>query len=220
MSAAVPDLRVGAWATTTIATDLQSMRARTKDFWANCRWGQLGVVVEIGRDGSLLVRHLDGQIAAYDLCELEPTQVREGVRALIHRWSEVGTQYLLLERSDSDPYRPGACEPAGGAREPGESLLEAGSREIREETDLSVRELKLLNRTYQRQLPEDGGKYAGWTVVEHLMFGYVRTNARVHLSDEHVSFHWWTAAEVRQHWSSLTDSGRWALPELFKYWAG
>ena len=56
-------------------------------------------------------------------------------------------EVLILKRPDTDDWSPNTWALPGGKIEPNESPLSAAIRETKEETDLDVRKLKIINLT-------------------------------------------------------------------------
>jgi 8-oxo-dGTP diphosphatase len=92
---------------------------------------------------------------------------------------------LLLRRSMDDDQRAGEQDYPGGSIEPGEDLAAGASREILEETGLTIGHEKLQLIYGQTEA------YGDRSVTRLLFWGRVE-NAQVKLSFEHDDFHWAT----------------------------
>lgn len=94
-------------------------------------------------------------------------------------------QVLLLRRSKTDLKRPGELDFPGGAVDAGEDLLAAGSREIREETGITIpiAELKLVSA--DTMVYED----SDLNVNRLLLVGHIR-KVDIKLSSEHDQYEW------------------------------
>lgn len=90
---------------------------------------------------------------------------------------------LALRRSDTDPTRPLTWDLPGGEVEFGEDLLESIKREIREEVELTVENLTLLDCL---AWVNPSGEY--WVAVGY--YGRVAQNTEIKLSFEHCEFEW------------------------------
>lgn len=104
-----------------------------------------------------------------------------GVAGIIPRGSTV----LVLRRSQSDRFLPGAYDLPGGGLKPGESPVKGIRREVLEETGLRTSVVrKLGTRSYLQSNPTKKDK----TLVTYLL--KVEGDFRITLSKEHDEYRW------------------------------
>lgn len=110
--------------------------------------------------------------------------------------NEMG-QVLVLRRSQTDVRRPGDIDFPGGTAERGEDVLEAGAREIFEETGINIkaRDLKIV---YTSMTEYESPK----SVVIRVLCGAQVLNPEITLSFEHDQFEWVAIAEAVKRWGS------------------
>ena len=93
---------------------------------------------------------------------------------------------MLLRRSASDALRPGAWDFPGGGIEPGEGIADGLSREVREETGLSVAAAKLTLVYAATAVREQADE----SITRLLFVAHLSADAPIILSFEHDSFKW------------------------------
>jgi 8-oxo-dGTP diphosphatase len=94
---------------------------------------------------------------------------------------------LLLRRSSHSKTNPGKWELPGGKIDPGEPFDKALTREILEETGLTV-EIRHAAGTAEQDV-------AGWHVIHLILTGTIQSGS-VRISDEHEAFLWITLKDV------------------------
>jgi 8-oxo-dGTP diphosphatase len=94
---------------------------------------------------------------------------------------------LLLRRSQSSTYHPGAWEFPGGKTDPGETFDQALLREVAEETGLTISLHRVLGAG-ESDLPE--------RKVAYLFLEARQLNGTVRLSEEHDAFVWIAPSEL------------------------
>lgn len=131
-----------------------------------------------------------------------PKPIVVSPRALIH---DGEGRYLFVQRSAGSAYAPLTWEPPGGKMDPGETVDQTLAREVREETGLVVRDLRLAGACE--------GETASFRVIA-LIFEADLAGGELRLSDEHAAFQWVTPAEAM----GLELSP--AFPAFIARWAG
>lgn len=96
-------------------------------------------------------------------------------------------KYLILERSETDPYKPGEGDIPGGKIEFGEKVLDGMLREVMEESNLDIDVIRPL-RTWS--FLRGNSQLVGITYLAEYKSGEVK------LSWEHSSFQWLTFNEI------------------------
>lgn len=96
---------------------------------------------------------------------------------------------LLLTRAADDDYLPGHLEFPGGGRDPGESLLDALAREIREETGLAIKRVRQFVGSVDYRNSEGKARRRFTFVIEP------ETDAVVLDPVEHSAFIWLPCSE-------------------------
>lgn len=87
-----------------------------------------------------------------------------GAGVVILKRGETGLEVLLIRRGK--PPRMGDWSIPGGRLELGETVREAAAREIREETNLTVADLELIDVVDTFQKDTAGNVVAHWTLVD------------------------------------------------------
>lgn len=98
-------------------------------------------------------------------------------------------EYLLLRRSKNSRTQPGKWDLPGGKVDPGETLEEAVTREVREETGLSL------------GLQEIAGEVCFELPAKRVIAVVYETEERaseVRLSHEHEDFNWFPALQISE----------------------
>lgn len=97
-------------------------------------------------------------------------------------------QYLFLQRSHHSKVNAGKWDMSGGKPEPGETLDQALSREVREETGLDITKVGTLRGTAELLVP---GKR-----IVYLIFECMADGEAVSISTEHETFRWVGKSEI------------------------
>ncbi len=97
---------------------------------------------------------------------------------------------LILRRSASDRSRPGDWDYPGGGQDEGEDFSMTASREIREETGLSISPDRLRLVYAHTELKQ------GENIIRLLYVGRVGAGQQVSLSFEHDEYHWLSIDEA------------------------
>ncbi|MEA3357523.1 MAG: NUDIX domain-containing protein [Patescibacteria group bacterium] len=96
-------------------------------------------------------------------------------------------EFLVVQRSSNDRYRPGMWELPGGKLDEGQDVSDTLHREVLEETSLKIK-ITVPLVYYQSGISKEG-KYKGLTYVR--MFGIAEClSGNVVLSHEHENFAW------------------------------
>jgi 8-oxo-dGTP diphosphatase len=127
---------------------------------------------------------------------MEATKVRIQVKAFVFNDAD---EVLVLRRSGSDPRRPLSWDLPGGNVELGEDPTEAVARELREETGLTIEDLKVSSVS-----SSNGEEY-----VVSLWFAAKAGDAEVKLSAEHDQYRWVARAEFGSWTYRRSTGGRW-----------
>lgn len=114
---------------------------------------------------------------------------------LINRDGEL----LILTRSPKDPVilrrsknsSEDQNEPPGGCVDPKETIMEAASREVQEETGIDIDKVTIFN---DRQIPNKVVVYRVVSVVTYLPLN--REGLEVRLSKDHMSYGWISKSEI------------------------
>ena len=138
--------------------------------------------------------------------------LRSGCSALI--FDPMGERILLTRRADNGQW----CLP-GGAMEAGESLAETCIREVREETGLAVRIVRLVGvySTPHRIVTYADGNQ--WQIIAHNFEAEV-IGGELRLSDETTAFGYFTpdeiaAMDVMEHHREIIADGLARQPAAF-----
>ena len=143
-------------------------------------------------------------------------------------WCQDDGRYLLLRRSPTRDFAPGAWESGSGRLEQGENFVQAARREAREELGMDVRIECLLGTAHF---------YRGDVRPENEMVGVqfgcsIQDASGLRLSDEHSDYRWVTALEAEamfspRHWLSALIARAEAVRQLVlpdelrqSYWNG
>jgi 8-oxo-dGTP diphosphatase len=128
-----------------------------------------------------------------------------GVGALL--WDPDADNYLLLKRSDSKDFAPGAWECVTGRVDQGEGFEDAVHREVHEELGVRVRLLSILGTThFYRGEREPGNELIGVVYLCSMIdAGPVRPGV------EHSEFRWVSAVQARALLSADSPTESWLL---------
>jgi|ETN02SMinimDraft_4_1059925.scaffolds.fasta_scaffold121767_2 ADP-ribose pyrophosphatase YjhB (NUDIX family) len=112
----------------------------------------------------------------------------DNVKILLKPIIKKGNKFLILKRSADDKNRPNCWDFPGGNLEFGENAMEALKREIKEESNLSVKNIKPLQVISEK----DKKKNLFWVRI-----GYTSeySGGEVKISEEHNDYKWVTKAE-------------------------
>jgi len=129
--------------------------------------------------------------------------VCDSVTVFIYRHSAAGTQYLLMQRTES---RGGFWQPVSGTIKEDESPTHTARREAAEETGIELGELTVLQTVHMFVKPEKRRLHF------EPCFAMEAVAGEVYLSKEHTQYEWlgYTAAHERLPFMGLRD----ALSEL------
>jgi 8-oxo-dGTP diphosphatase len=108
------------------------------------------------------------------------------------------SKFLLLKRSSNCKRRKGEVDLPGGKVDPGEDLLEAGVREIFEETGV-VCSKKDVRVAYTETYREASGQ-----IVMRLICTTSVASKEVSLSDEHDAYEWRSISDISTVFSDTT----------------
>lgn len=106
------------------------------------------------------------------------------VKALL----ESDGKYLILKRSEKDEYKPTTPDLPGGRVREGESIEEAITRELKEETGLDT---DIVDKLYEESVN------LGPETVRFEFFLCKRTAGKLTMSSEHDSFEWMTKNRIK-----------------------
>jgi dATP pyrophosphohydrolase len=125
------------------------------------------------------------------------------IEVVVFRLNGDRGEYLILRRSLQEPAHPGMWQIVTGMVEEGETAVEAGLREVREETGLSA--VRLWN------VPRVNSFYnATRDTVNMCPVFAIQTDpgAGIVLSEEHMAFDWLPLAAARERlvWPAHRDS--------------
>lgn len=106
---------------------------------------------------------------------------------------------LVVRRSSHDAFEPGLWEVPGGRSRPGETLVEAARREVKEETGLDVDVGPAVSTWQCRE---------GWRRVSGVTFLAYHRHGEVVLSDEHDEYAWVSLERARRLPLAMTIGGQ------------
>ena len=98
-----------------------------------------------------------------------------------------GDKYLVLLRSLRKEFSPLLWDFPGGKLEPGETLEQGVIRELKEETNLDIKPVKIIS---QCEYGDDAKKYHFNFYSVEVLFGELK------LSHEHIDFKWASKEEI------------------------
>ncbi len=127
--------------------------------------------------------------------------IRENVQVYIY--SQECEKVLMLKRTED---RSGYWQPVCGGIEAGETLIEAGIREVYEETGIKeYKELIRLAIDYEYHEPKNGIKMH---MRDRCLLMIIERNVEIRLSEEHVEYKWCFLSEVSSlnDWKPMVDS--------------
>jgi len=127
--------------------------------------------------------------------------IRENVQVYIY--SQECEKVLMLKRTEE---RSGYWQPVCGGIEAGETLIEAGIREVYEETGIrEYKELIRLANEYEYHEPKNGIKMH---MRDRCLLMIIERNVEIRLSEEHVEYRWCRLSEVSglNDWEPMVDS--------------
>ncbi|MDB5169194.1 MAG: GDP-mannose mannosyl hydrolase [Candidatus Saccharibacteria bacterium] len=103
-------------------------------------------------------------------------------------------EILLLRRSPTDVVRPGTADFPGGSVDPGEDIMEAAVREIKEESGLII-ERDAIKLAYAKTSPPSTD---GTILIRLLFIAKSPPNPEVQLSYEHDKYWWHPLSETME----------------------
>ena len=141
-----------------------------------------------------------------------------GIGALL--WDPNSDTYLILKRSMAKDFAAGAWECVTGRVDQGEGFGEALHREVREETGLTIKPISILGTT-RFYRGEDRAENELLGVVYYCTItdgegGSPAVVPEIHLSPEHDTYRWVTAAQAREFLADLNASEQWLLRVIEK----
>lgn len=126
--------------------------------------------------------------------------MRENVQVYIY--SQECGKVLMLKRTEK---KAGYWQPVCGGIEAGETLIEAGLREVYEETGVKeYKELIRLANEYEYNEPKDG---VMMRMRDRCLLMIIEKNIEIKLSEEHVEYRWCNLSEVPglNDWEPMVD---------------
>lgn len=126
--------------------------------------------------------------------------MRENVQVYIY--SQECRKVLMLKRTEE---KAGYWQPVCGGIEAGETLIEAGLREVYEETGVKeYKELIRLANEYEYNEPKDG---VMMRMRDRCLLMIIEKNIEIKLSEEHVEYRWCNLSEVPglNDWEPMVD---------------
>ena len=110
-------------------------------------------------------------------------------------------QLLALRRSKTDIRRPGQWDLPGGMLDAGETLEHGVMREIKEEADIRVNEVRpLYCYTDKTHWVDDNGSHE-INVIRIFYVAHISSNDSVALSHEHDEYAWLSFEEAKQQFT-------------------
>ena len=127
--------------------------------------------------------------------------IRENVQVYIY--SQECRKVLMLKRTEE---KSGYWQPVCGGIEAGETLVEAGIREVYEETGIrEYKELIRLANAYEYNEPKNG---IMMQMRDRCLLMLIERNAEIMISEEHVEYRWCCLSEVSalNDWMPMVES--------------
>lgn len=120
-------------------------------------------------------------------------------------------QFLIIQRSADDSYRPLEWEFPGGKLETLQDISQSIHREVTEETGLNVKIISQIAFVESKVITD--GRYNGYTYVG--IFGTARaTKSKVSISKEHNDYRWVDIGSIGHF--KLTPESKHAFDGLFR----